>query len=236
MRFAFLIEPPFNFRDPDGSIRGCDVDLARHVCAALGADRFDPVETEFAALLPGLARGDWRMTTGLFATEERRETASFTRPIWALPDGLLVPRGNPLGLTGYRSVAERAACTLAVVQDQVQHRSALAFGIPPERILIFKTYATAADAVAAGRAGAYASVARAHSGFLELHPGTALDVVTVSPAEKKPAFGSYAVAKSDRAFLATIDRVLESYIGSAAHRAMMAGYGFSDADIDLLIG
>ena len=62
-----------------------------------------------------------------------------------------------------------------------------------------------------------------------------LDVVIVPPAEKKPAFGSYAIAKSDSAFLNAVDRILETYIGSADHRAMMARYGFSDADINLLI-
>lgn len=57
MRFAYLIEPPFNDRAEDGSVTGCDVDLARHVFRAAGIAEFEPVEAEFSALLPGLADG-----------------------------------------------------------------------------------------------------------------------------------------------------------------------------------
>ena len=31
MKFAYLIEPPFNFRDERGAITGCDVELAKRV-------------------------------------------------------------------------------------------------------------------------------------------------------------------------------------------------------------
>jgi len=68
------------------------------VFAELGIADFKPVETEFAELLPGLSDGRWRMSTGLFGTEERRKSAQFSRPIWALPDGLLVTKSNPLRL------------------------------------------------------------------------------------------------------------------------------------------
>ncbi|WP_348528988.1 transporter substrate-binding domain-containing protein [Mesorhizobium australicum] len=94
-KFAYLIEPPFNYRDADGTVTGCDVALARTVLGMVGLHDVEMVETEFAHLLPALSEGRWQMTTGLFATEERRWIAAFSRPIWALPDGLLVRKGNP---------------------------------------------------------------------------------------------------------------------------------------------
>ena len=234
MKFAYLIEPPFNFRNADGSVSGCDVELAQHVFSALGVDSFEPVETEFAELLPGVADGRWRMTTGLFATEERKAIASFSRPIWALPDGLLVQEGNPFGLTGYRSVADRTDCVLAVIRDQFQHRSAVELGIPDDRILVFEAYTEAAEAVLRDDAAAYASVARAHSGFIELNPAMALAVETVPASEKEPAFGSFAFAKANDDFRQAVNGVLDRHIGSPEHRAMMARYGFSDREIDLV--
>ncbi len=166
--FAFLIEPPFNYRRPDGSPTGCDIELARMIFGMIGKNEVGFVETEFAQLLPGLQNGRWQMTTGLFATDDRRRIAAFSRPIWALPDGLLVRRDNPLRLAGYRSVAETPECVLAVVRDQIQHRTAIEFGVPAEHILVVETYDDAAYAVAAGKADAYASVARAHIGFLKI--------------------------------------------------------------------
>lgn len=235
MKFAYLIEPPFNFRSADGAVTGCDVELARHVFGELGIDSFEPVETEFAELLPGLAGGRWRMTTGLFSSDERSKAASFSRPIWALPDGLLVGEGNPMKLDGYRSVAQNTNCMLAVIRDQFQHRSAVAFGVPSDRILVFETYVEAASAVRDGVAGAYASVARAHNGFLERNGDWNLEVVTVPSSEKPPAFGSFAFAKSDHALRNAVDGVLRGYLGSVAHRRMMSAYGFSEGEIDLLV-
>lgn len=78
-KFAYLIEPPFNYRDDDGTVTGCDV--ARTIPGMVGLHDVEMVEAEFAHLLPGLSEDRWQMTTGLFATEERRRIAAFSRPI-----------------------------------------------------------------------------------------------------------------------------------------------------------
>lgn len=233
MKFAYLIEPPFNYREPDGAVTGCDVELARFLLGELG-EAFEPVEAEFAELLPGLGQGRWRMTTGLFATEQRKKYALFSRPIWALPDGLLVAKGNPLGLTGYHSAATKGI-RVAAIRDQVQHRATLDFGIPDDRVLIFDTYEQAADAVVTGAADSYASVARAHTGFLAQHAELLLDVVTVPTGERPPAPGSFGFALHDTDLCQAVDAILERYIGTPEHRAMMAHFGFDDSEIDLLL-
>jgi polar amino acid transport system substrate-binding protein len=190
MRFAYLIEPPFNFLSREGTVTGCDIALARAALDLAGICDLEFVETEFAQLLPGLGEGRWEMTTGLFATEERRKAAAFSRPIWALSDGLLVHKGNPLGLTGYASIARGENCVVAVIRDQIQHRAAIAARIPADRILVFETYPEAARAVLDSRAQAYASVARAHIGFLEKSAHPELEAVTVSVREAQPALGA----------------------------------------------
>lgn len=57
MKFAYLIEPPFNYRDENNIITGCDVELARYVLNELGINNIEFFEAEFADLLPGLANG-----------------------------------------------------------------------------------------------------------------------------------------------------------------------------------
>ncbi|GAA2825948.1 amino acid ABC transporter substrate-binding protein (PAAT family) [Aminobacter aminovorans] len=234
MKFAYLIEPPFNFRSDDGEVTGCDVELARSILADVDAGGFEPVETEFAQLLPGLAAGKWRMTTGLFATAERRRVASFSRPIWALSDGLLVRKHNPKCLAGYLSIAGDNSVRLAVIRDQFQHRSAVDFGVPDHRISIFESYAQAAEAVINGAVDAYASVGRAHTGFVEQHPQAELDLVIVPREEKPPAFGSFAFAREDNQLRCAVDDALAVFLGSDKHRAMMARFGFSEGEVDLV--
>ncbi len=234
MKFGYLIEPPFNYVDANGHVTGSDVELARHVCRQLGVSAFEPVETEFAELLPGLNRGLWRMTTGLFSTKERQQTAQFSRPIWALPDGLLVQAGNPRKLSGYRSIAKHLTARLAAIRDQIQHRSAVACGVPESRIVVFDTYTQAARAVRDGIADAYASVGRAHVGFINQNPDWAVEMVLVDPDEKPPAFGSFAFSLGDTALLRDVDAVLGDFLGTDTHRQMVAEFGFSDAEVDLV--
>lgn len=236
MKFGYLIEPPFNYRLDDGTVTGCDVELAKALLARIGENDFEPVETEFAELLPGVAAGRWRMTTGLFATEERKKTAIFSRPIWALADGLLVRKENPKSLTGYHAIAGNSSAGVAVIRGQVQHDAAIQFGVPAARIRIFETYGDAAEAVTRGTVDAYASVARAHAAFCEQHPELSLEVVRISAAEKEPAFGSFAFATHDDALRQTVDQALQEYLGSKAHRAMMARFGFGGDEVDLVAG
>jgi polar amino acid transport system substrate-binding protein len=233
--FAYLQEPPFCFRSDDDVVRGCDVELAKALVAMAGSAAFHPVEAEFAQLLPGLLDKSWMMTTGLFVTDERRKQVAFSRPIWALHDGLLVHAANPNGIAGYGSLARDGSAVLAVIVDQVQCATALRLGVPTSRIRLFKTQDEAAAAVAAGQVDAYASVAAAHRGYLANRPDARLAVVDVPIEEQPPAFGAFAFAKESGDLRAAIDEALGSYLGSPAHRALVSRYGFSATEVDRVL-
>lgn len=235
MRVAFLIEPPFNYADKAGLVTGCDVELARYVLDKLDIDEVEFVETEFAQLLPGLAKDDWQMTTGLFASPERQRVALFSRPIWALPDGLLVRAEDAQCLAGYRSLAVSSDLKLAVIRDQVQHVTALELGVTPDQFCVFETYADAARAVLDGTVSAFASVARAHQGFLQTSSVDGLAVVSVPLHERPPAFGCFAFALSANDLRNRVDQVLNTFIGDAEHRQLMKAFGFANADVDRVL-
>ena len=121
---------------------------------------------------------------------------------------------------------------LAVIRDQAQHQTARALGVTEDQITVFETYIQAAQAVAQGQVDAYASVARAHSGFIAQHPDWSLTLAPIPEVEKPPAFGAFAVARTEAALRDEIDAVLGAYLGSAAHRDMAAQFGFSARDVD----
>ncbi len=235
MKIAYLIEPPFNYLDHTGTVTGCDVELARHVFQKIGIDDVAFVQTEFAQLLPGLARGAWQMTTGLFASPERQQHALFSRPIWALPDGLLVRTANMERISGYRSLAAAGGLRIAVIQDQMQHQTALELGIGPERLAVFETYVDAAHAVQHGKADAFASVGRAHEGFLQQNDVQDLAMVEVPPREKPPAFGCFGFARTAKELRDRVDLVLDQFIGGSEHRRLMKKFGFDNKDVDRLL-
>lgn len=228
MRFAYLIEPPFNFRKETGEIAGCDVELARRALAIAGFSHVEFIETEFSSLLSGLEDNRWDMTTGLFDTMERRQVAAFSTPIWSLADGLLVKKGNPKNVRGYASAAANPECRLAAINKQTQLNACLDAGVPASRILVFETYEEAVQAIIEGHADAYASVAIAHSGFLERHRGLELDIVPVSRSEKKPAAGAFAFRKKDESLRNAINSAIKRCMHTAEYRTMMLEYGFDD--------
>ncbi len=232
--FAHLEEPPFCFRAGDGRVIGCDVELAQAILTQIGVAQFAPVEAEFSELLPGLVDGRWTMTTGLFITPARQQLVAFSRPIWALHDGLMVRAGNPKQLTRYADIAH-ANAILGVVMKQAQHDTALREGVPAARIREYIGQDEAARAVAAGEIDAYASVAMAHRGYLDRHPGLgliAVDLIAPQAASHHPPFGAFAFAKADGELAKAVNAALAIYLGSPPHRAMMARYGFTANDID----
>jgi len=223
--FAYLDEPPFCWPAAGGAAQGCDVQLVTAVLHALGITRFEQRLTTFAELLPGLTSGRWTLTTPLFVTSERQQLVDFSRPVWALADGLLVRTGDRARLTGYRAVAA-AGARLAVVAEQVQEQAGLAAGIAPERMIRLATQEEAVVAVRSGRADAYASVAMAHRGYLAREPDAELAIVNVSASESVPAAGAFAFGKQHAALRQRFDAALEGLVGSDWHRAMMARHGF----------
>jgi polar amino acid transport system substrate-binding protein len=115
----------------------------------------------------------------------------------------------------------------------IRSSTAIEFDVPAARILVFDTYDEAAEAVLDGGVAAYASVARAHSGFIEQGDNLPLEVVTVGTDEKEPAVGCFGFSKSDSAFMRMVDQALAAHLGSGEHRSMMRRFGFTDGEIDL---
>ena len=235
MRVAYLIEPPFNYVDETGAVTGCDIELARYVLNNLGINDVEFVETEFAQLLPGLVCNDWQMSTGLFTSPERQRHALFSRPIWALPDGLLVRAADADLIAGYRSIAIAGDLTLAVIREQVQQVTALELGVMPDQFRVFETYVDAVQAVQDGTVSAFASVARAHQGFLQENAALGLTVVDVPHKERAPAFGCFAFARTATDLRGRVDLTLNTFIGGSKHRRLMKAFGFANADVDRIL-
>jgi polar amino acid transport system substrate-binding protein len=224
MKFAWIQEPPFNFLNA-GSPAGCDVAVARHLFDAIG-ETFEPIETEFADLLPGLKADRWAVTTGMFVTAERRMTAAFTRPIWSLRDALLSRRDHPSAPMGYRHLAESGG-RLAVLEGQVQHATALSLGVRPEAIVVYRTFNDAAAAVAAGEVDAYASVELAHRAWVAMHRDFSCKLIP--DEEKAPDDGGFACRSPE--LRDRLDLVLTQFIGSPEHLRLLQDQGLDPASL-----
>ena len=70
--------PPFNYADEAGEMTGFDVDIARALCAELGAE-CEVVVEEWERLIPELRAGSFdAIAASMSITEKRRQLVSFT--------------------------------------------------------------------------------------------------------------------------------------------------------------
>jgi polar amino acid transport system substrate-binding protein len=209
------------------------MDLADHVLTAAGATTIRYALTTFPELIPGLLDRRWHMTTAMFITDERASIVDYTRPVWAATDGFIVRAGDAGRFTSYEAIARTPGAVLAVVSDQVQHRTARDAGIPPERIVEFGDQDAAAVAVRDGRVDASASTAIGNRAYLQRANDPGLTTVADQPASPRSTLplGAFALGKHTPDLTAAVDRVLDRYLGTADHLALVARYGFSRDDL-----
>jgi polar amino acid transport system substrate-binding protein len=230
--FAYIDEPPFATPLPDGTARGCDVDLAQKGLHAIGVREVEFRLTTFAELLPGVAQGQWAMNTPLFVSAERQAVVSFSRPVWALIDGFIVPAGNPNNITSYRAIAE-GQHRLALVSGQIQRNSALSASVSAEQIIEFPTQQEALKAVRDGRADSYASTALGNRTILEQCAYDGLVSVDAQDGSlSAPPVGAFCFAHSSIELRRSFDAFLADYVGSIEHRERMLQYGLTGTEID----
>ncbi|MFZ0012500.1 MAG: ectoine/hydroxyectoine ABC transporter substrate-binding protein EhuB [Acidimicrobiia bacterium] len=145
-------EIPYGYEDEaTGEITGEAPEVAKLVLAELGIDEMDARVVEFGALIGGLQAGNFDMiAAGMYINPERAEQIIFSDPDYCILESMLVPEGNPAGLTNYNSVADTDV-RLAVASGTVNVDYAVDAGIPEDQIVEFAGIEDQYDALAAGR-------------------------------------------------------------------------------------
>ncbi len=176
-------EIPYGYEDEEtGEVTGEAPEVARIVLDELGITDREWVVVEFGALIGGLQAGNFDMVAaGMYINDERAAQILFSDPDYCVLESMLVPEGNPDGLTNYNSVAETDA-TLAVASGTVNVQYAIDAGIPEDQIVEFAGIEDQYDAIAAGRVDAVSGTiltvqqhANTMEGFEALPPFPALD-------------------------------------------------------------
>ncbi|MBL8303002.1 MAG: transporter substrate-binding domain-containing protein [Ideonella sp.] len=230
---AYIEEPPFYWTSGDG-VTGADIELADAVLRAIGVTAIEHVPTAFDELLPGVQQGRWDMNVPIFVTPERAQHVAFSLPVWALGDGFMVRPGNPKVLTSYAAVTARADARLGVIPGQLQVAAARSAGVGDGRMVIFRNQPEAIAALVAGEIDAFAATAIGCRATADSDP--ALEAVTLAAdGGSHLPVGAFSFAKGNSSLLSAVNGQLHRYLGSADHRARMAGYGITQVEIDAVL-
>ena len=153
-QIRFLTEddyPPFNYQTPDGQLAGFDVELARAICAELGAT-CTIQRRGWDLLIPSLNdnSGD-AVIAALAINDETRKQADFTAPYYLTPGRFVLRTDSLLKDIAPETLGDRSVSVVA----GSRHEAYLAAYYPRVTRVVFETPALARTALKAGRVQAH---------------------------------------------------------------------------------
>lgn len=172
-------EAPYSFEE-NGELTGATIALHREIFGNLGIDTVEGVNADFGALIPGLQANRFDVVSaGMSILPQRCEQAAFGDPEFNYTTALMVPTGNPAGLTDMQSVAD-SGLRLATMTGAIESDYAEALGIPSQQVAAPQD---GMDAVTSGRADVFALTAISLNWMKTNNPDAPVDVTESFVAE-----------------------------------------------------
>lgn len=235
VRLGIAGERPYAYLE-GGELTGAIAAVHREVFRRLGDIEVQGVPVPFGELIEGLNGGNYdAVAAGMFVTASRCDLVSFSEPVYCAPSGLLVPAGNPSGLTDFATVAAGGA-RLAVLGGAVEAEYARAAGVPDDRIVLVGTQEDGLDAVTSGDADAFALTSVSLRSLLE-RAGPDAQVELTGPftpvieGEPRVGCGAAAFRAPDDELRTAFDRELAALRGDGTLLELMAPFGFTEAEM-----
>jgi polar amino acid transport system substrate-binding protein len=149
---GFSNEPPFAFKQADGSIAGSDYDLAKLVLGRLGINKIDGIVVPFGSLIPGLQakRFDF-IGTGLYIVPARCDQVAFTEPNFTVQESLIVQKGNPKKIHSLADIAKDETIKVGGTMTGQLVQNALKAGVKQSQITPFPDQTANMASLKAGR-------------------------------------------------------------------------------------
>ncbi len=138
VRVGFANENPYAYTEPDGTLSGEAVEVARAVLQEMGIEEMEGVLTEFGSLIPGLQAGRFDViTAGMYVNPTRCEQVLFADPEYKIGEALIVEAGNPLNLGSYEDIAANPDVKIGTGAGYLEYDMLLNVGVSEDQIVTF---------------------------------------------------------------------------------------------------
>ena len=235
IRVAIADERPYGYIDDQGRARGPGPDVARHVLGELGINDIEWVVTAFGDLIPGLQEERFDMTAAEMAVQpDRCEKIIYSEPNTTYGEGLLVKQGNPHGLRMYSDFARRNKLKVAILEGANQLGYLRKLGVPDDKIVFIEENEEAIDAIAAGRADAYAATSLTVAGLAAKSDKVEPALNFVDPVIKGRevrGWGAFSFNRNSTELRDAVNEVLVPYKYTDEWEQTLTRYGFSKLDV-----
>lgn len=115
--------PPFNFIDPSGKVQGFDIDIAKALCDAIGAE-CEFITQDWDGIIPGLLAKKYdAIIASMSITPERKQKVDFTKKYYQTPARFIAKKGSGFeiskeGLKGKTVGVQRATVSENFIRDK----------------------------------------------------------------------------------------------------------------------
>jgi lysine-arginine-ornithine-binding protein len=199
--------PPFSWKEPDGSLKGFDIDIANEVCKRLGRE-CDLVEQEWDGMIPALlAKKFDTIIASMSITEERKKKIDFTEKYYNTPPGVVAKDGSGLSRTNASMKGKRIG-----VQRATTHQCSAEKMFPDAKIVLYASQDEIFLDLANGRLDAQVSDSlQALEGFLKQDMGKGFGFIG-EMIDDEPCQGvgaGFAVRKNDTALRDDMSKIIK---------------------------
>lgn len=214
--------PPFSIINAKGEVEGFDVDIARALCAKMGAE-CDIAAQDWDGIIPALLAKKYdAVVASMNVTEDRKAVVAFTKPYYRSPSVFVVRKG-----TDVKDVSPDALIEKSIgVQSATNHSAFLEDKYSRSIVRLYNTVADAYRDLAAGRVEYVLYDKLAIYDWLKTPEGACCEI---APTEMNdPAyFGSgvaIALRKDDGALLAKFNAAIDGIVADGTYAKINAKY------------
>ena len=205
---------PYEFRDLDNNIVGCDIFIAEQIAEDLGVD-LEIVDMAFDGIIPAIQSGQVDIGIAAFtSTPEREEVVDFSAVYEASQQYLVVAAGNedvyttPESLAGLKVGAQRGSIQSGLVRDVIPEAELFELGKYPE-LAIEVQNGNIAGFVVEGAVGE--SMVSSSEGKLA--------IANITFGDQLATVGKQAVLpKNNPDFLAEVNKVIERIVADGSYK------------------
>ncbi len=215
--------PPFSWVDPDGTLKGFDIDIAMALCKEIGAE-CKLVQQDWDGIIPALlARKYDAIIASMSITEERKKKVAFTDKYYNTPAKFARKKGSGIEISKAGLKGKTVGVQRATTHDNF---ITAVFGDTVE----IKRYATQDEAYLDAVAGRIdlllADSVAMDDGFLQTDAGKGFEFVGPGYTDPK-YFGSgagIAIRKGDQDLVTKLNKAIDAILANGTYKRIQDKY------------
>jgi len=228
-------ERPYNYTDPDGTLTGSEIDIARQVAKSLGIDEVQGVAMNFDSFIPAIQAGRIDTCQPIFVKPERCKVLKFATPHLKEGQSCIVPSGNPKGIKGWDDILAKDV-QVGLVAGTTPNEIAKNIKVPDKRITRFPDTTALTAGMKSGRVDAIVEASSTLRLIAQELPESKFERVQAWAAPSAgdvtiDFYASFPFHASAAALRDAFDAELQKLVSGAGILGITGKYGFTEDDL-----